>query len=65
MVSRLTHRSQWVDWELEESLDKGSAIICMGLPNGPNELRLPEPARRLKWWHWDHNKLGQLIAAAP
>jgi hypothetical protein len=67
MVSTLTHTSQWVDWELEESVDKGSAIICMGLPNGPQNLRLPEPARLLKleWWVWDHNHLARLIDAAP
>jgi hypothetical protein len=67
MVSAITHQSQWVDWEIEESITKGNAIICMGLPEGPRELTLPEPARRLKlvWWLWDHNKLGELIAAAP
>jgi hypothetical protein len=55
MVSALTHTSQWVNWELEESINKGSAIICMGLPNGPQTILLPEPARRLKLeWHlWD------------
>lgn len=67
MVSAITHQSQWVAWELEESIDKGSAIICMGLPNGPGQLTLPEPARRLKltWWLWDYQKLGEHIAAAP
>jgi hypothetical protein len=67
MVSELTHTSTWVDWELEESLDKGSAIICMGLPNGPQNIRLPGPARRLKlpWYFWDHQHLGRLIDAAP
>jgi len=67
MVSALTHTSQWVIWELEESIDKGNTIICMGLPNGPDKLTLPEPARRLKlsWYVWDHEHLGRLIAAAP
>ena len=60
LVSELTHTSQWVVWELNESIDKGNEIICMGLPNGPNSLTLPEPARRLKlaWWLWDYKKLG-------
>jgi len=31
MVSELTYTSTWVNWELEESLSKGNAIICMGL----------------------------------
>jgi hypothetical protein len=67
MVSTLTYTSTWVDWELEESIDKGSAIICMGLPSGPPTLKLPEPARRLKldWWVWDHDRLAWLIDSAP
>jgi hypothetical protein len=67
MVSELTYTSQWVDWELEESVTKGSQIICMGLPNGPANLKLPEPARRLQlpWYLWDHNQLAQLIDSAP
>ena len=31
MMSELTYTSQWVDWELEESITKGSQIISMGL----------------------------------
>ena len=67
MVGPLTHTSQWVSWELDESIDKGNSIICMGLPNGPDRLTLPEPAQRLKleWWLWDHDRLAQLIKAAP
>jgi hypothetical protein len=67
MVSQLSYTSQWVNWELEESVDKGNAIICMGLPNVTGSLVLPEPARRLKlpWYSWDHNRLAELIEAAP
>jgi MTH538 TIR-like domain (DUF1863) len=63
MVSELTHTSQWVDWELEESIDKGNAIICMGLPNGPNSIELPATAKRLKlpWYAWNLDHLGRLI----
>jgi hypothetical protein len=66
MASQLTFTSQWVTWELEESIDRDNAIICMGLPNGPGTLVLPEPARRLKlpWYSWDDKKLGELISAA-
>ena len=51
-------RLRTLAWELEGSLDKGNSIIC---------TTLPEPARRLQLtcWHWDHNKLGELISAAP
>ncbi len=67
MVGPLTHTSQWVTWELNESIDKGNAIICMGLPNGPDRLTLPEPAQRLKlpWYAWDYKLLARLIAEAP
>lgn len=67
LVSELTHTSQWVTWELEESIDKGNAIICMGLPGGPQTLTLPEPVRRLKlsWYLWDINLLNRLISQAP
>lgn len=67
MVSAETYTSQWVNWELEESIDKGNAIICMGLPNGPSSLTLPEPARRLQlpWYVWDINHLARLIQQTP
>ena len=67
MVSEQTHTSTWVNWELEESLDKGNAIICMGFKDGPQKLVLPEVAKRLKlqWWLWDYRKLAELIEEAP
>jgi hypothetical protein len=67
MVSELTHTSQWVTWELEESIEKGNAIICMGFKDGPTSLVLPEPASRLKlrWWFWDHDHAHRLISEAP
>jgi hypothetical protein len=67
MVSELTYTSTWVNWELEESLSKGNAIICMGFKDGPAQLQLPDVAQRLKlgWWLWDYKKLGELISAAP
>lgn len=66
MVSELTYTSQWVNWELEESLDKGNAIICMGFPNGPTSLRLPDIVQRLKlpWYFWDYKALSQMIEAS-
>lgn len=67
MVSELTYTSTWVNWELEESIDKGNAIICMGFPGGPTQLTLPEPARRLKldWYFWDIDLLARLVREAP
>ena len=67
MVSDLTYTSQWVEWELEESIAKGNAIFCMGLKGVQGPLTLPMPARRLKleWWLWDHSKLADLVKSAP
>jgi len=64
MLSQLTYTSQWVCWELEESISKGNAIILMGLPNGPDNLILPLPVRGRQWWLWDINRLQQMIEAA-
>src|SRR5882724_10978157 len=57
MVSALTHTSEWVNWELEESFSKGNKIICMGFKDGPAQLTLPALARQLKldWCVWDHD----------
>lgn len=67
MVGAETHTSQWVTWELEESIAKGNTLIAMGFKDGPATLTLPEPFRRLKlpWYFWDHNHLATLIEAAP
>jgi hypothetical protein len=66
-LSELTHTSTWVQWELEESFNKGNWVLCMGLPNGPSHLLMPEPARTLlgKWWLWDLPLLTQFINNAP
>jgi hypothetical protein len=66
MVSPLTYTSTWVEWEIEESLDKGNAIIMMGVPGHVGNLVLPAPARRLQlqWYLWDHNLLARLISGA-
>lgn len=67
MVSELTYTSQWVTWEVEESIDKGNAIIAMGFKDGPEQLQLPEPIKQLKigWWQWDYQHLATLIKDAP
>jgi hypothetical protein len=67
LLSPLTYTSQWVTWELDESIDKGNTIICMGFPGGPNQIVLPEPARRLKlpWYFWNLDYLNRLIRDAP
>jgi MTH538 TIR-like domain (DUF1863) len=67
LLSKESHTSQWVNWELEESIDKGNTIICMGLPGVINAITLPNAAKRLKlpWYRWDIEHLNRLIKAAP
>lgn len=66
MVSELTHTSTWVDWELEQSYDKGNTVIFMGLKDGPNRLTLPKAyhGHEGKWYLWNHEKLDELISDA-
>jgi hypothetical protein len=63
MISEYTHKSQWVTWELEESLENGNSIICMALKGLRGSFVLPEPARRLKLplWEWDYEWLDKLV----
>lgn len=63
LVSEYTHTSEWVCWELEESIAKNNGIICMGLPNGPDRLVLPAPLKKegIGWLLWDYNELARLI----
>ena len=65
MIGLNTHASDWVKWELEESIGKGNRIIVMAL-KGIERAILPEPIRRLKldFYAWDHIRLGQLIKEA-
>ena len=66
MVSELTHTSAWVDWELEQSYDKGNTVICMGFKDGPTSLTLPKPCRDRNgnWYLWNHEFLDRLIKEA-
>lgn len=63
LLSQNTHLSKWVTWELEESIKQGNTIVCMGLPDGPERLTIPKPAKDLEigWWGWDLEKLKNLI----
>src|SRR5260221_5063786 len=42
LIGTETHTSQWVEWELEESFDKGNAVIAMAL-KGVERAVLPAP----------------------
>ncbi|UWR63461.1 TIR domain-containing protein [Phaeobacter inhibens] len=54
-----TYLSDWVNWELETSIDQGNDILLMGLPNGPQRLHLPPVVTGKQWWLWDPKLLSE------
>jgi hypothetical protein len=62
MIGINTYKSEWVRWELEESINKGNQIIAMGL-KGIQQATFPEPIQRLGLtvYSWDHDYLFRLI----
>lgn len=65
LISKDTHTSAWVDWELEESDEKENTIIAMAL-KGIDSAILPKLIRekKLPFNAWDPEQLGKLIEAA-
>lgn len=63
LLKENTHRSEWVDWELQASIEEGNRIVLMGLPGHPPRLVLPKAVAHLKWHAWDHEQLHTLIGA--
>lgn len=65
LLSDMTHTSEWVAWELRESIEKRNTIILMGFPNGPSMIRLPDPVAGTPWYLWDLGTLTRMIEGAP
>ncbi len=69
LISEHTYKSNWVEWELEESLQKGNKIFAMAL-KGVGTVRLPLliynliQEKKLIFWIWDPEYLNKLIAEA-
>jgi hypothetical protein len=63
LISEHTHKSQWVEWELEESHTKDHKIIAMAL-KGISQAHLPPLIKKLavRFWNWDPEYLNKLIA---
>lgn len=61
LLGQNTHLSEWVDWELETSIDEGNQIVLMGLPNGPSRLSLPPSVRGRDWYIWDLDYLTRVL----
>ena len=62
LISELTYTSEWVNWEIEKSIDKGNKIIAMAL-KGVDRATLPRKIKELNtsFHAWDHELLGRLI----
>ncbi|WP_443019420.1 TIR domain-containing protein [Sphingomonas adhaesiva] len=65
ILNRLTHTSEWVAWELRESIAKGNQIIGMGVPGLTQAITLPQPMRDIgaSWDVWDVPALMRKIGA--
>lgn len=63
LVGPQTHTSRWVEWELEESIEKGNTIFAMAL-KGVDSAILPNAikSRNLPFYPWDPQLLARLIA---
>ena len=63
LISEQTYTSGWVDWELDESNEKGNTIIAMAL-KGIERAILPRLIREkgLPFYSWDPRFLGDLLA---
>jgi len=64
IVSANTYASEWVNWELEVSKEKGNTIIAMGIP-GLQRAQLPAQIAGQTWYLWDVNFLAREIERAP
>ncbi len=62
LIGKNTHASEWVAWELDESIKKGNKMTAMAL-KGIDKATLPAPIkeRKLTFHAWDAAALGRLV----
>jgi hypothetical protein len=62
LISKETHTSEWVDWELEESIKAGNNIIAMAVKGIDNAI-LPRLIRQkqLPFHAWNPEQLNSLV----
>ncbi len=65
LIGKNTHKSEWVNWELQESHGKENTIIAMAL-KGVDKAALPKliKAEKIGFWEWDPEYLSRLINEA-
>ncbi len=61
-LGRTTWKSEWVNWELETSIEQGNSILLMGLPGGPDNLHLPPVVKGQAWYTWDPSHLIRFVS---
>lgn len=65
LIGETTYKSEWVDWEIRESLKLGKSVIAANLKDDPS-LKTPESLTEhgIKPLPWDQKKISQAIEEA-
>ena len=65
LIGETTYKSDWVDWEIRESLRLGKGIIAVKLKEDPN-LKIPRALTEhgIKPLPWDQKKINESISEA-
>lgn len=66
-VSETTHESEWVNWEIRESLKQGKGVVVVNISNNPS-IRMPEAVNenrsKIKIVPWIHSEMMNAINTA-
>jgi hypothetical protein len=65
LIGETTYKSEWVDWEIRESLRLGKGVIAVKLKEDPN-LKIPSALTEhgIKPLPWDQKKINREILKA-
>ena len=63
-LSETTHQSEWVDWEIRETIRQGKGVVMVNISKNPS-VKIPDAATegkgRIKIVAWDHEEIMQAI----
>ncbi len=64
-IGEKTHESEWVDWEIRESIRRGKGVVAMTSSDDPS-LKLPKAVKEynIKVVPWKHKKIKDAIEDA-
>lgn len=62
LIGKNTHKSKWVNWEIEESLKLQKPVLAVCLEN-PLSLKIPDAINKhkIKILTWDHKEINLAI----